>query len=118
MGGGCFASDWSDGSRHAHEGALDAQMLIEGRMTDGSSRVPSRTTRIWGVEEDAAKRWHPHVGQKYLEMVFPLSALLSKHCNVPVASIAVAGNITLAVPLPEIFWQVLHQQTRETTGSP
>lgn len=27
------------------------------------------------------------------------------------------GKMTFAVPLPEIFWQVRHQQIREITGS-
>lgn len=50
-------------SRHAHFGALLAQIFAVGRTEDGSLRVPARTTVNCGLADESAKRWDPHRGQ-------------------------------------------------------
>lgn len=46
----------------------------------------------------------------------PLSASLLKQLIAPVTSMAALGKIAFTVPLPEIFWQVLHQQILAISG--
>jgi hypothetical protein len=48
----------------------------------------------------------------------PLSAVLVWQLNWPSLATLALGKMTLAVPLPEIFWHVRHQQMRAITGSP
>jgi hypothetical protein len=55
--------------------------------------------------------------QKRRVTVFPLSAVFSCLLGVPEILIASLGKITLTVPLDEIRWQSLHQQTLDGPAS-
>ena len=101
----------------AQLGALDTHMLIAGAIPDGSSKVPSRTTRNCGLADELANKWLPHLGQKWRVISLPLSALLLKLLIVPLTSMPALGKIAFAVPLPEIFWHARHQQILATSGA-
>jgi hypothetical protein len=57
------------------------------------------------------------VEQKRRVTVFPLSAVFSCRAGVPEILMASLGKSTLTVPLDEIRWQSLHQQTLDGPGS-
>ena len=104
-------------SRQAQVGALELQMLAVGRIDDGLSSVPTRTTvKPWRPVE-FAKSWLPQVRQKRRRTSLPLSALRVYSASVPWTSTLSVGNIALAVPLPARCWQSLHQHMRDATGS-
>lgn len=102
---------------HAQPGALAVQILTWGRTDDGSSRLPTRTTRNCGRASDRAKRWVPHAVQNSRVIAFPLCAVLVCSDNAPVTASAEAGTIMFTVPLAARCWQSRHQHTRTPSGS-
>ena len=93
-------------------------MLMPGSIDDGSSSVPSRTTRNSADADEEANRWQPQLAQEWREILSPPSASLAKQASSPDTSMAALRKMAFAVPFPEIFWHVVHQQIRATSGSP
>jgi hypothetical protein len=116
-GTGWAAKDSRDASRHAQEGALERQMFASGRMEEGSSSVPTRTTVYPGLPEESANRCAPQSGQNRRLTTFPLSAVFTCSSAPPVTSTQSLGKMAFTVPFAAIFWQSRHQQIRAITGS-
>jgi hypothetical protein len=92
-------------------------MFVVGLTAEGSSNVPTRTTVRPGRPLESENSWLPHLKQKRRVTVFPLSAILLCPLGVPEILIASLGKMTLTVPLDEMRWQSLHQQTLDGPGS-
>ena len=58
----------------AQLGAAAVQMVMAGRATSGSSRVPARTNTRCGRASLALNSWVPQTGQKRRCITLPLSA--------------------------------------------
>jgi hypothetical protein len=91
---------------------------MDGRIDEGSCKVPMRKVVNCGLADEFAKRWLPHCAQKRRHISFPLSAVLLNSVRLPDISIAAVGKIALTVPLAEICWQARHQQALDANGSP
>ena len=102
---------------HAQPGALAVQMFTWGRTEDGSSRLPTRTTRNCGRASDRAKRCVPQAGQNWRVIAFPLWAALVCSAKEPDTASAEAGTSMFTVPLALRCWQCRHQHTRTVSGS-
>jgi hypothetical protein len=91
---------------------------VPGRIEDGSSSVPTRSTMKPGLPEESANRWDPQSGQKRRLTWLPLSAAFTCSAATPEISRASPGKMAFTVPFEAILWQSRHQQIRATTGSP
>jgi len=92
-------------------------MFAVGLMSDGASKVPTRTTVKPGRPVESEKSCVPHWGQKRRVTWFPLSATFVCWPTAPETSMDEVGKMTFTVPLEAMCWQSLHQQTREGPGS-
>jgi hypothetical protein len=101
---------------HAHDGALAVQIVAAGRATSESSRVPARTNIRCGRDSASLNRCVPHIGQKRLCIVLPLSAILTKSRVSPLMDIPAEGKQTpTAVPCC-YDWHTRHQHSRVIIG--
>ncbi len=88
-----------------------------GLSEDGSSRLPTRTTRNCGRAEDLANKCDPQFGQNWRVTSLPLFAFLVCSANSPVTIRPSAGTSIFTVPLAARCWQSRHQQTLVARGS-
>jgi hypothetical protein len=116
-GDGCLSTRSKAVSMHAHAGALLAQIFINGRTDEGSSKLPARTTVNCGRADELAKSCEPHRGQKRRMILLPLSAVLVNSLSSPAISSALVETRALTDPLGAKCWQSRHQQTRVVMGS-
>ena len=81
-------------SMHAHDGALLAQIVADGRAISRSSRVPARTKIRCGRASASLNRWVPQDGQKRARALMRSPQLGQKMVSgigSPVASVEANG---------------------------
>jgi hypothetical protein len=102
----------------AQPGADSVHIVISGRATPGSSKVPARRISRFGRASVALLTGVPQAGQNRRRIVLPLSAVLTYSVVLPMMETAALGKIAFTVPLPAAkYWQSRHQHTRTATGS-